>query len=263
VLAGITTKTGVYALFRVAFTLYGITLNVLTVGWIIIVFGLITMFVGATMGLIQRDFKRLLAYSSISQVGYIILAVGVGFCLMTTRPDMTLASMNGGLFHLLNHALFKSLLFWSAGAVLYRTGTTNIDEMGGLARNMPITTGCYIVGAAAIAGIPPLNGFASKWMIYEATAAYSPVLAVVALMASVLTFAMYIKVFHSAFLGRRPKTMARVNEAPKLLLAPMIRLAVCCIMVGVLQSQVVAEVIGPATSALIDRIGYIAAALGG
>jgi len=248
-LAGATTTAGLYAMIRVVYMMFG----AFGVGTIFAIFGLITMVLGALMALTQRDLKRLLAYSGISQMGYILLGVGLGTAL----------GIQGGLFHLLNNAIFKVLLFMCAGAILYRVGTTNLDELGGLGKNMPITAGLFAIGALAISGVPPLNGFASKWTIYIAgIEAGKAVFSLIAIIMSVLTLAYFLKAINSIFLGQRPKRLQNVEEAPLTMLFPMMLLAVLCIVLGVLPSLGI-DLVAPAQGAIMNQSGYIHAVLGG
>jgi len=248
-LAGATTTAGLYAMIRVVYMMFG----AFGVGTMFAIFGLVTMVVGALMALTQRDLKRLLAYSGISQMGYILLGVGLGTAL----------GVQGGLFHLLNNAIFKVLLFMCAGAILYRVGTTNLNELGGLGKNMPITAGLFVIGALAISGVPPLNGFASKWTIYIAgIEAGKAVFSLIAIIMSVLTLAYFLKAINSIFLGQRPKRLQNVKEAPLTMLFPMMLLAVLCIVLGVLPSLGIG-LVEPAQGALMNQSGYINAVLGG
>jgi len=244
-----TTTVGVYMMLRVVYTLFGVA----ALGAMLIVLGSVTMVVGALMALVQRDLKRLLAYSGISQVGYILLGVGFGTAL----------GIEGGLFHLLNNAIYKALLFMCAGAILYRVGTTNLDELGGLSKNMPITACLFTIGALAISGVPPFNGFASKWTIYiagiQAGKAFFTLLAIIV---SVLTLAYLLKAVNAIFLGQRPKRFENVKEAPMTMLFPMMLLAVLCIVLGVLPSLGI-DIVTPAYNALVNQHGYIHAVLGG
>ena len=157
------------------------------------------------MALVQHDLKRLLGYHAVSQVGYMVLGIGTG------SP----VGIAGGLFHMLNHAIYKSCLFFGGGAVEKSAGTTDLENLGGLARSMPVTFGTFLVASLAISGVPPLNGFASKWMIYQGIiesargGGHLWVLWLVAAMfGSALTLASFMKVVHAVFLGQ-PSRCAR------------------------------------------------------
>jgi multicomponent Na+:H+ antiporter subunit D len=156
--SGVVNKAGVYGILRLMFVAFQ-SMGLPKMQMLMVFWGTITMFVGVTMALYQNDFKRLLAFHSISQVGYIITGAGL----------YTVLGLTGGLYHALNHSIFKGLLFLCAGAVFYAAGTTDLNKLGGLSKKMPVTTILFLVGAFSISGLPPFNGFASKWIIYQAT----------------------------------------------------------------------------------------------
>jgi len=247
-LSGATTTVGVYAMLRVSYMLFG----ALAIGTMFIILGLVTMIVGGLMALVQHDLKRLLAYSSVSQMGYILLGVGFGTAL----------GIQGGLFHLLNNAIYKVLLFMCAGAIAYRVGTSNLDELGGLGKNMPITATLFVVGALAISGVPPFNGFASKWTIYVAgVEAGQPICTAIAVIMSALTLAYFLKAINLMFLGQRPEHLRDVKEAPPLMLFPMLVLAVFCVVLGILPSLGM-DLVRPAQGAVMNQLGYIGSVMG-
>jgi multicomponent Na+:H+ antiporter subunit D len=242
-MAGGTAMVGVGALLRLSYFLFGSSV----VGPLLIVLGVITAGVGALMALVQRDLKRLLAYSGISQMGYILFSVGLG----------TAMGVTGGLFHMLNNALYKSLLFLAVGCIAYRTRTSKIADLGGLARKMPVTAGLFMIGTFAITGVPLFNGFVSKLTIYLAgiDAGY-PLVSVFAAVFSALTLTYMIRAFMAVFLGPTPERLSSVKEAPWLMLAPIVILAVICIIIGVIP-QVGFDAVEPAQRALLDLPGYI------
>jgi len=172
-------------------------------------------------------------------------------------------AMEGGIFHIFNHAMYKGLLFLTAGAIFYRIGTRDLNKMGGLGHNMKYTMIFFIIGALAIAGIPPFNGFASKLMIYESVYLFNPLLAIIAMVVSILTLASFVKVFHSIFMGPKLPEYADVKEAPLPMLVGMGILAVIVILFGIFPQPVVDGIVAPAAHALADQAGYIAAVLGG
>lgn len=223
-LSGVMIKVALYALARTVSVFFPSlpAITVFAVGM-----GVFTMLLGVVLALVQEDLKRLLAYSSVSQMGYILAGVALG----------TYLGAYGGLFHLLNHALFKALLFMCAGAVMYATGTRRIGELGGLARSMPVTSACFLMGALAIAGFPPFNGFMSKLTIYLALAQSGLWWAVgVAVLTSVLTMVALlrpaVRVFWAAPAGDAPRADA-VREVPAVMWAPMAVLAALCLLLGV------------------------------
>ncbi|TFB08679.1 NADH:ubiquinone oxidoreductase [Candidatus Atribacteria bacterium MT.SAG.1] len=259
-------QASLYFLFRVTFSLYNITLNTLTVGWIIIVFGLLSMFIGVTMAIIQKDIKRLMAYHAISQTGYMLLGVGVGLAVLANPVALSqygITAMEGGIFHIMNHAVYKGLLFLTAGALFFRTGTRDLNKMGGLAHSMKYTTIFFIIGAAAIAGLPPFNGFASKLLIYESVYRFNPLLSIIAMLVSILTLASFVKVFHSAFLGPKLPQFKEVKEVPRSMVFAMAVLSCIIIFFGLFPDLIVKNLVHPAVMSLIEQFKYTGTALGG
>ncbi|MEM2192017.1 MAG: proton-conducting transporter membrane subunit [Candidatus Hadarchaeales archaeon] len=250
-LAGPAAVVGIYWVARLPYLPFG-----LPVGIILISLGLISMVGGVLMALVQRDFKRMLAYHVISQKGYMVLGIGLG----------TLGSVlgaQGGLFHLLNHSTYKAMLFMCAGAVLMRTGTQKFDELGGLGKKMPITAMAFLIGALAISGIPPMNGFASKYSIYlGGIEAGQPAITAIAVLVSALTFASFFKAFSSVFLGTLPKRYERVEEAPRRMLVAMVTMAAICVVIGLIPA-IGFNVVAPAQAAAENSVGYIRTVLGG
>ena len=259
-------QASLYVLFRVIFSLYNITLNTLAVGWIIIIFGVLSMFIGVTMAIIQKDIKRLIAYNAISQTGYMFLGVGVGLAVLANPVALStygITAMEGGIFHLINHAMYEGLLFLTAGALFFRTGTRDLDEMGGLAHSMKYTTIFFIIGAAAISGLPPFNGFASKLLIYESVYRFNPLLSIIAMLVSILTLASFVKVFHGAFLGPKLPKFEEVREVPQSMVWAMVVLSCITIFFGLFPDLIVKNLVHPAVMALIEQFKYTGTVLGG
>ncbi|MDD8025273.1 MAG: NADH-quinone oxidoreductase subunit M [Acidobacteriota bacterium] len=244
ILSGLLIKvSGVYAMTRIFFHVFGLTPALSDV---LMWTGTVSIVVAALLALKQRDMKRMLAYSSISQVGYVVLGIGIG----------TPLGIAGGLFHLLNHAVAKSLLFLTSGSVQQATGTRNLDEMGGLAKRMPVTSTTSLIGSLSIAGVPPLGGFWSKLLIIMALVqSHRPVLAVIAVLASVLTLWYYLIMQRQAFFGKLNERWAAVKEAPFWMAASTIVLAVLCLVLGLLFSSVVSTWIQPAADVLAQGMG--------
>jgi len=259
----VASQASLYALFRICFSLYGNTSYVATSGAIIILFGLLSMFIGVTMALPQKDIKRLMSYHAISQTGYMLLGVGAGLYLLG-NPDFSthgMAAMEGGIFHIFNHALYKGLLFLTAGAIFYKTKTRNLNEIRGLAHSMKFTTIFFLIGAFSIAGIPPFNGFASKLLIYESVYRVNPILSIIAMLVSILTLASFMKVFHSAFMGPPMKDVEK-GEVPKSMLFGMIVLAAGIILFSIIPGWVVGHIVHPAAQSLANQAAYIQAVMG-
>jgi multicomponent Na+:H+ antiporter subunit D len=181
--------------------------------------------VGALMALAQKDFKRMLAYSSISQVGYIILGLGAG-------PGLGFA---GAVFHLFNHAVFKSLLFVNSAAVEQQSGTRDMDKLGGISARMPVTGTTSVLAMLSTAGIPPLSGFWSKLLIILAVwKAGHEGFAAVAVLASLLTLAYFLSMQRRVFFGKLTESCARLREAGFWALVPSLVLAGITIALGLL-----------------------------
>jgi multicomponent Na+:H+ antiporter subunit D len=213
------------------------------------------MVVGMLLAVGQWDLKRLLAYSSISQAGYIILAFGVAAEVMSrAQPDQAVAGLCllGGLFHLFNHATFKSLLFLSSGSIEQQAGTRQLTEMGGLARRMRVTSFCCRIGALSIAGVPPFSGFFSKLIIVVSLALAGHVfLCVLAAAVAVGTLVMYVKVQRYALEGEPSERVGRVVEAPALMCAALVVLAVICVVAGLAFVPLRDHLLGPARDVLL------------
>lgn len=258
-ISGVLTKCGVYGIIRLCYCLYQ-NMDQPFVQYFVTGVGVISMFVCVTMAFNQHNFKRLLAFHSISQVGYVITIIGLGSAL----------GMSAGLFHAMNHTIFKGLLFLTAGAVQHATGSLDLDELGGLSKKMPGTCALFLIGAASISGLPPFNGFASKWMIYQATFQkagetgnfFFVVVCVAALITSVLTLASFIKVAQSVFFGQLNPKFAHTREVSLGMRIPMWILAALCILPGLFPDQVQQWLLTPATQAATNASGYIDAAMG-
>jgi len=200
--------------------------------------GSVTVIAAVMMALVQHDLKRLLGYHAVSQVGYMVLGIGTG------NP----VGIAGGLFHMLNHAIYKSCLFFSAGVVEKKAGTTDLERLGGLAKAMPVTFVAFLVASFSISGVPPFNGFASKWMVYKGVIANAPaggrlwvVWLLAAMAGSALTLASFMKLIHAVFLGQpspENKTSPGKKEAPVSMLIPCVVLAVLCVLFGVWAYQI-------------------------
>jgi len=256
------TQASLYGVFRVCFTLFGNTINLtpVSIGWIIVLLGLITMLLGVAMALIQSDLKRLIAFSAVAEIGFMFLGIGAGLTVLGNTEMMAtigLPAMSGGVFHIMNDALDIGLLFLVAGAVYYATRETSLDKLGGLARNMKYTTIFFVIGLFAVSGIPPMNGFASKLLIYESTFQLNPILSIVAILSSIMLLAVFIKVFHSAFLGPVIPKFKDVKEVPKSMLIAMGIFASIIIVFGLFPELVISNIVEPAVNSLVSYGDYI------
>jgi len=252
-LSGVMIKTGVYGLMRYFLWLVPpagqADYPLAKWGLVVALLGTITLFTGTMQALKQEQSKRLLAFHSIGQIGYILLGTGACMSLLPTLgPNAAaLAAIGffGALLHVLNHGLFKALLFLNAGSMLHATGTQDLNKMGGLMKFMPLTAITAIVASFSISGVPLFNGFVSKWTIYVATvqgsgsAKYLAVFAVIAILTSALTLASFIKFFGVSFLSRASTLVtAQAERYPRLevgwtMQLPQVALALACVLLGV------------------------------
>ncbi len=213
---------------------------------VMMIIGGVTIIAAVFMAMMQHNLKRLLSFHAVSQVGYMVLGIGTG----------TTAGIIGGLFHMLNNAIYKSNLFLMSGNVAEASGTDEVEDMGGLARQLPVTFVCSLIAAAAISGVPPLNGFVSKWLVYQGALQVSQthqslalILVVVAVFGSALTLASFVKVIYAAFLSPAPEGAANTKTPPKeslLRVAPMVVLAAACVVLGLLPGSMIEGIFVPA-----------------
>ncbi len=214
---------GIYLLARISLDFFKIRPGS-GLSLLMMIVGAVTIVLAVLMALVQKDLKRLLSYHAVSQVGYMILGIG------TAIP----VGIAGGLFHMINHAMYKSGLFLSAGSVEHRAGTTELKKLGGLAREMPLTALGFTVCALAISGVWPLNGFVSKEMVFHgALETGSVIFAIAAWVGAIFTFASFLKAGHSVFYGQRSTEVARVKESPWPVVVPILTLAGLCVLFGV------------------------------
>src|SRR5665647_1454310 len=213
---------GIYFLVRITIDFFdfqpGTSMSI-----IMMTIGAITIIFAVMMALIQKDFKRLLSYHAISQVGYMILGIG------TALP----IGIVGGLFHMINNVMYKSCLFLTGGSVEKQTGTTDIKKLGGLGRKMPITFICFLIAAAAISGVPPFNGFFSKELIFDSALESGTIFYVVAVVGAFFTAASFLKLGHAVFFGKQSVETKKAKESSWPMLFPMIIIALGCIVFGV------------------------------
>jgi formate hydrogenlyase subunit 3/multisubunit Na+/H+ antiporter MnhD subunit len=225
---------GIYLLARISLDMFVLSQGLKV---LLLIIGAVTIILAVMMALLQHNLKKLLAFHAVSQVGYMVMGIGTGVPI----------GIIGGLFHMLNNAIYKCCLFLGAGAVEKSAGTTELEELGGLSKAMPVTFIAMLVSALAISGVPPLNGFASKWLIYQGTIEIGqPVFLLAAMFGSALTLASFVKVIYSVFLGQRPDKMKKVERAGFAMGLPMVVLAVLCVVFGVFAQWPLRYLIGPA-----------------
>jgi multicomponent Na+:H+ antiporter subunit D len=250
-LSGVLIKTiGIYALVRVFYNVLGAPRLFLNV---FLVLGTISIILGALLAIGQWDIKRLLAYSSISQVGYILLGLGLGTSL----------GIAGAVFHMINHAVFKSLLFYNAGALETALGTRDLRRMGNIAKLLPVTSGSSMAASLSISGIPPFSGFFSKLLIIVAAVqAGQPVFALLAVVGSLFTLALFMKVQRYGLRGER-RVESLAGKVDGWMKAAMIILAVLCLATSVLVIPGIREAtLDPVVKVIMDKTGYALAVLG-
>lgn len=241
ILSGVMIKLGAYGVLRVFWGMLpdaGTRGELMTWGVIIAALGTLSAFVGGLTAMRQNDAKRLLAFSSISQTGYIFLALGIGVAFVGAKGLETLALLGflGAGFHILNDAVYKSLLFMNAGSIFFSTGTRDLNKVGGLSKVMPVAAVAGLIGVLSLAGLPLTNGFASKWVIYQASISaglqFAPFIAVavVAFFVSLSTLAYSLKFYNTAFLGAPAKGEAL--PLPRTMSFAQGVLALVCLAVG-------------------------------
>ncbi len=260
-MSGVMTKVAVYGFVRIVFDLLGEP-----IWWwsmVILALGGISSVLGVLYALMEHDLKRLLAFHTVENIGIIFIGLGLAMAFRSNALGSAAAlALTAALFHVLNHSLFKSLLFFGSGAVQVATGQRDMERLGGLIHRMPLTAFAFLVGATAISALPPLNGFVSEWLTFQAILV-SPLLsqwalkflvpAVAALLAlsAALAAACFVKAFGVTFLGRpRTKEAAAAREVDRFSLAAMFGLSALCLVAGVLPGAVI-DAIAPVTQALL------------
>jgi multicomponent Na+:H+ antiporter subunit D len=258
-LSGIFIKAvGIYVIIRLFFNMFALSEGM---AFLITTLGTVSMVIGVFLAIGQWDIKRLLAYHSISQMGYVVMSVGIGMILLSrgTKPEIASLAIAGGIFHLVNHAAFKGLLFLNAGAIEYTTGTRNLKEMGGLAKTMPVTSATSFIASMSISGVPPFNGFFSKLLIIVAAImARFYLFALLAVIVSIITLASFLKFQRYAF-NNKQKTdkNQNVREVPFPMVFSMIILSVICVVLSLLVIPDIRDaIITPAINILTDPAKY-------
>ncbi|WP_457742476.1 proton-conducting transporter transmembrane domain-containing protein, partial [Thermococcus sp.] len=251
VLSGLVVNVGVYSLARFVYTVYGGTLSsslssvVHSLAVILMFLGAISALFGALMMLIQNDVKRLIAYSTVMHMGYLVMAVGVGSQL----------ALGAALFHMVNHAVAKALLFLSAGVFIHAAGSRDIEDLAGLGRRMPVVTFSLAIASFSLAGVPPFNVFFSKLLLFNAFMEKSFWLALVLVFSSVIALVAYIRVFYEVWLGE-PKKKLAARESWSMSGVCLI-IAIACIVLGLVAPYVVTHYINPAAAQAVNYKLYI------
>ena len=260
-MSGVMTKVAIYGFIRIVFDLVGEP-----VWWtslIVLAVAAITAVVGILYALMQNDLKRLLAYSTVENVGIVFIGLGLALAFRASHMDMPAAlALTAALFHVFNHSLFKSLLFFGAGAVLTATGERNMEHLGGLIHRMPKTAAVFLVGCASISALPPLNGFVSEWLTFQAILVgpglpqwglrfMIPTVGALLALSAALAAACFVKAYGVAFLGRpRTPQAERAQEVDRFSLAAMFILAALCFIAGVLPGLFI-DMLGPVVKDIV------------
>ena len=242
-LSGIVLKAGIYGMARIF--LGGLGVLPSWAGLLVLILGVASAVLGVLYALMEHDLKRLLAYHSTENIGIILIGLGAALVFRVAgHPQLAAVALIAALFHTLNHAIFKCLLFLGAGSVLHSTGTRNMEELGGLIRPMPVTAFCFLIGAVAIAGLPPLNGFVSEWLMYQSllagfgatgglTRILFPLAGSMLALTGALAAACFVKAFGITFLALSRGTKSNsVREAPRSMLLGMGCLTAACLTLG-------------------------------
>jgi formate hydrogenlyase subunit 3/multisubunit Na+/H+ antiporter MnhD subunit len=239
--AAIDKLLGIYLLVLIVHGMFVIGPGALSL--VLAIIGAATIIIAVMIAMVQHNLKKLLSYHAISQVGYMVLGIATG----------TPVGIAGGVFHMLNHAIYKCCLFLCGGAVEQATGTPELDRLGGLGKKMAITFTTCLIAALSISGIPPLNGFVSKWMVYQGAIEMGATQELTcAIFGSALTLASFVKLIHSLFLSRLPDDLKHVKEVSPLQTVPMIVLAALCVFFGVFYQVPLKHFIGPALNINLD-----------
>jgi formate hydrogenlyase subunit 3/multisubunit Na+/H+ antiporter MnhD subunit len=259
-MSGVMTKVAIYGFIRIVFDLLGP--NPWWAGSVVLALGGITAVLGVLHALMERDLKRLLAYSTVENIGIVFIGLGLALAFRATGFEAGAAlALTAALFHALNHTLFKSLLFFGAGAVLNATGARDIETMGGLIHRMPRTAFAFLVACMAISALPPLNGFASEWLSFQAVLLHPelpqwglklmiPVDGAALALAAALAAACFVRAFGIVFLGRpRTDAAAQARETDPWSVTAMLGFAALCLLAGIVPGVVI-DSIAPVTRAL-------------
>ncbi|ALO14906.1 Multiple resistance and pH homeostasis protein D [Salinivirga cyanobacteriivorans] len=264
-LSGVLIKAiGIYAILRLFFNMFTISYEL---ALIITVIGTLSMVIGVLLAIGQWDLKRLLAYHSISQMGYVVIGVGMGMMILTKGGEKGVAALAiaGGLFHLMNHAVFKGLLFLNAGAIEYLLGTRNLKKMGGLGKNTPITSASSFSASMAISGIPPFNGFFSKLLIIiAAVKGHFYLLALLAVFVSIITLGSFLKFQRYAFFNKMNfEGRLLAQKIPFTMTFSMVVMAVLCLVMSLMIFPGAREVfLTPAVEVLVNSMNYSTTVIG-
>ncbi|MFA7832812.1 hydrogenase 4 subunit B [Aeromonas dhakensis] len=239
-MSGVMVKLGLFGILRVSIDFLGA--SQLWWGYVVLIFGACSAVLGVLFALAEHDLKRLLAYHTVENIGIILMGMGIGMIgIANQQPALVVLGLLGALYHLLNHAIFKSLLFMGTGSVMFRLHTRDMDKMGGLAKLMPWTALAFLIGAMAISALPPLNGFVSEWFIYQSllsmtklgTSVVAPLAVVMLAVTGAMAVMCFVKVYGICFCGApRSEKASHAREVPGAMVAGTLLLAAVCLVLG-------------------------------
>ncbi len=261
-MSGVMTKIAIYGFVRIVFDVLG------GADWasamVVLILGGITAVMGVLYALMQHDLKRLLAYHTVENIGIIFIGLGLALAFRANEQPLAAAlALSAALFHVFNHSLFKSLLFFGSGAILVATGERDMDRMGGLIHRMPVSSVVFLVACVAISALPPFNGFVSEWLTFQAILQSpslpqwglrlaAPGVGGLLALAAALAAACFVKVYGVSFLGRaRSEAAARAHEVDRFSLGAMILLALMCLLAGIFPGVMI-DLLSPVTQMLVD-----------
>ncbi len=246
---GVMSKLAVYAILRFFLSVIPLSSTTEAWGFVIAFFGVISIFIGTIAALTQDEAKRLMSFHAIGQVGYMLLGIGVGIYFIHISPFLSVIALTGGIFHAFNNSIYKSLLFLNAGAIFYKTSTTDLNRVSGLIKVMPLTALAAMVGALSIAGVPPFNGFVSKLLIFESSIWSARVnealflvkgafiiFGIISIFISAITLASFLKFINSAFMGKFKEEDIKGGRLSWSMTLPQIILATICVVTGLFPS---------------------------
>ncbi len=249
-----TALLSLYVLFRICFTIF-VPVMGSTLGWLAVVLGAASIFVGVTMALPQKNLRRLIGYAAVAEVGYILMGVGTSMVSISRMDGFAVQALSGGVFHMINDVLDMSLIFLVAGGILYVTKKQDITELSGLGHRSGFLTVMFAIALLAISGMPPMNGFASKLLIYESVYFLNPMLAIIGIAGSMMMLALFVKIFASVFLGAPYRGI--VAPLPLSMAFVMCVLAFFIIVFGLFPNVALDLIVTPAVQALLGKAAYI------
>ncbi len=260
-MSGVMTKVAVYGFIRIVFDLSG--LPAWWWGAVVLLFGGITAALGVLQALMEHDLKRLLAYHTVENIGIIFIGLGLALAFRANSMAAPAAlAMTAAIFHVFNHSVFKSLLFFGSGAVLTATGERDMERLGGLVHTMPLTAFAFLIGSAAISALPPFNGFVSEWLTFQAILLspqlpqwilkfLTPAVGALLALSAALAATCFVKAFGMSFLGRPRSSVARdAHETDAFSLIAMAVFVILCLAAGILPGYVI-DALGPAVQAAV------------